>query len=65
MLFHSVTPNLTNGGAISCASCHPEGREDGTTWHFVEGNRQTPPLWGGLSETAPLEQGDLEEIERP
>jgi YVTN family beta-propeller protein len=54
VLFHSVTPNLTNAGAISCASCHPEGREDGTTWHFVEGNRQTPPLWGGLSDTAPL-----------
>lgn len=54
VLFHSVTPNLTNNGAVSCASCHPEGREDGTTWHFVEGDRQTPPLWGGLSETAPL-----------
>ncbi len=53
-LFHAVNEDLTVGGAISCASCHPGGMADGTSWEFVEGRRQTPALWGGLMDTMPL-----------
>jgi DNA-binding beta-propeller fold protein YncE/mono/diheme cytochrome c family protein len=52
-LFNAITPQMTRDGAISCASCHPGGHDDGTTWSFAEGPRQTPPLWGGLSDTMP------------
>jgi cytochrome c553 len=53
-LFHSVDARLTQNGAISCASCHPGGGDDGTTWAFAEGPRQSPALWGGLLGTEPF-----------
>lgn len=53
-LFHSVDQRLTQNGAISCASCHPGGGDDGTTWSFAEGPRQSPALWGGLLGTEPF-----------
>lgn len=53
-LFHAVDENLTRMGAISCASCHPGGGDDGTTWSFAEGPRQSPPLWGGILGTEPF-----------
>jgi cytochrome c peroxidase len=41
-------------GGIACASCHPGGRQDGHTWHFTEGPRNTPLLAGRhLTMTAP------------
>jgi mono/diheme cytochrome c family protein len=43
-----------HGGGISCATCHFEGRDDGTTWVFPDGPRQTPSLAGPVSETAPV-----------
>jgi len=40
--------------AISCSSCHLEGREDSHVWNFPDGPRQTPSLAGrGLLETQP------------
>ncbi len=43
------------GGGIACASCHPEGGEDGRTWTFVGiGPRRTQPLRGGVLATAPF-----------
>jgi YVTN family beta-propeller protein len=53
-LFHAVDQRLTQNGAISCASCHPGGSDDGTTWSFSEGPRQSPPLWGGITGTEPF-----------
>ena len=53
-LFHSVGPELSRSGAIACASCHPGGGDDGTTWTFAEGPRQSPPLWGGIMGTEPF-----------
>ncbi|MDP2344044.1 MAG: PQQ-binding-like beta-propeller repeat protein [Deltaproteobacteria bacterium] len=53
-LFHAVDQRLTQNGAISCASCHPGGGDDGTTWSFAEGPRQSPALWGGLIGTEPF-----------
>lgn len=49
-LFHAGTPSF-----VACASCHPEGGEDGHTWDFTGiGLRRTQTLTGGLLETAPF-----------
>jgi hypothetical protein len=48
-LFHGSTANT-----ISCASCHPEGGEDGHVWSLPEGLRRTPSLRGGLIGTEPF-----------
>jgi hypothetical protein len=49
------------GGGVACASCHPEGGEDGRTWSFVcLGPRRTQSLRGGLSGTEPFHwDGDM------
>jgi mono/diheme cytochrome c family protein len=49
-LFHADA-----GGGIACASCHPEGGEDGRSWQFaMMGARRTQSLRGGISQTAPF-----------
>jgi hypothetical protein len=55
-LFH-----VDAGGGIACASCHPEGGEDGRTWSFAcLGPRRTQSLRGGLSGTEPFHwDGDM------
>jgi cytochrome c553 len=56
-LFHEVT-----SVGVSCASCHPEGGEDGHTWDFSPiGPRRTQTLLGGLSGHEPFHwNGDQE-----
>jgi mono/diheme cytochrome c family protein len=53
-----------SGGGIACASCHPEGGEDGQTWRFADtGVRRTQALHVGLGDTAPFHwAGDLENV---
>ena len=55
-LFH-----MDPGVGIACASCHPEGGEDGRVWRFEHvGPRRTPALRGGILATAPFHwAGDL------
>jgi hypothetical protein len=49
-LFH-----LDAGGGLACASCHPEGTDDGRVWNFSDfGERRTQPLDVGLFNTAPF-----------
>jgi hypothetical protein len=49
-LFHAQTPS-----GLACASCHPEGRDDGHVWQFIpDGARRTQNLTGGLLATAPF-----------
>jgi cytochrome c peroxidase len=48
-LFHTATFNQ-----IACASCHPEGGDDGHVWQFTAGARRTPSLRGGLTGTEPF-----------
>lgn len=49
-LFHQATPS-----GVACASCHPEGQEDGRTWTFQGlGARRTQPLDLRLSQSAPF-----------
>jgi hypothetical protein len=45
---------LNSGIGLACASCHPEGDEDGHTWHFSTGLRRTQPLAGGVLSRAPF-----------
>ncbi|HEX2730119.1 MAG TPA: hypothetical protein VHM70_00885 [Polyangiaceae bacterium] len=57
----------TTARGIACAHCHPEGEEDGVTWHFAaDGLRRTQSLAGRISATAPLhwrgERQDMGEL---
>jgi hypothetical protein len=54
-LFHADVHGL------ACASCHPEGGEDGRVWKFSPiGARRTPSLRGGITGTEPFHwDGDL------
>jgi hypothetical protein len=56
---------LNTGGNISCASCHPEGGDDGHTWAFASvGYRRSQSLAGGVSASAPFHwSGDLANFE--
>ncbi len=52
-LFHSsVDPRIAIDGR-ACASCHPDGRDDGLTWATPEGPRRTISLVGRLDVSAP------------
>ncbi len=45
---------LSGTGAMACAACHPEGRNDGLSWR-IEGKRlQTPLLGGRMVDTHPF-----------
>ena len=52
------------GNGLACASCHPEGGEDGRVWTFQKiGARRTQSLRGGVLATAPFHwNGDLKDI---
>ena len=48
-MFHTETPV-----SLACASCHPEGRDDGLTWTFDQlGKRRTQSVAGHILERAP------------
>ena len=52
-LFHG-NPEVVQTG-IACASCHPEGRDDGHVWNFsTVGARRTQSLVGFSTDTAPF-----------
>ena len=54
VLFHAAGDTRISRDGRACASCHPDGREDGITWPTPNGRRQTPMLAGRLGEdTAP------------
>ena len=55
-LFHLATI-----GGIACASCHPEGHEDGQVWTFAGfGSRRTQAINGGIKGTEPFHwSGDM------
>ncbi|WP_437968270.1 c-type cytochrome [Sorangium sp. So ce260] len=61
-LFHSGDDGHM---AIACASCHPEGQDDGRSWSFKPiGLRRTQSLAGGILETAPLHwDGDMTDLD--
>jgi mono/diheme cytochrome c family protein len=53
-IFHASTNRALSSDGRACASCHPDGRDDGLTWASPDGPRQTPMLAGRLAETAPF-----------
>ncbi len=52
-LFHAAGDPRLSGDGRACASCHPDGRDDGLTWSTPDGPRQTPILAARLADTAP------------
>lgn len=60
---HEIFHRATDSG-LSCASCHPEGTDDGHVWVFENlGKRRTQPLDVGLAGTAPFHwDGDMEDM---
>lgn len=64
-IFHGATDRRISADGRACASCHPDGRDDGLSWPTPSGARQTPMLAGRLLEaTRPYGwQGDAESIE--
>lgn len=48
-LFHAAAP-----AGLACASCHPEGGDDGHVWTVAGKVRRSQPLQGGVTETAPF-----------
>ena len=58
------------GAGIACASCHPEGGEDGRIWKFRNKDgllevRRTQNLRGGVMATAPFHwNGDLPSMDK-
>jgi mono/diheme cytochrome c family protein len=55
LFFAADDPAMTSvNGGVSCSTCHVEGRNDGFTWSFVDGVRQTPSLAGGIGDTGPF-----------
>jgi mono/diheme cytochrome c family protein len=55
-LFH-----MNSGAGLACASCHPEGRDDGHLWQFDPiGSRRTQAIPPGFLSTAPFHwSGDM------
>jgi DNA-binding beta-propeller fold protein YncE len=53
VLFHSADPAISQRGALACASCHPDGREDGLSWKIETNTLQTPLLAGRVVGTHP------------
>jgi DNA-binding beta-propeller fold protein YncE len=51
-IFHSSSDEVSVFG-LTCASCHPNGRQDKRVWSMHLGPRQTPMLAGRLDGTAP------------
>jgi mono/diheme cytochrome c family protein len=50
--------HLGTMGGIACASCHPEGHEDGHVWQFTDlGARRTQSIAGGILGTEPFHWG--------
>jgi len=52
-LFHASNDRRISKDGRACASCHPNGRDDGLVWSTPGGPRQTPMLAGRLPDTAP------------
>lgn len=53
LFFSSSSPELARDQWVSCAVCHLDGLQDGRTWPFVDGPRNTLPI-RGLAQTAPF-----------
>ncbi len=56
--------HASSGGRIACASCHPEGGDDGHVWNLGGSLLRTQPLAGTLASTAPYHwEGSMPTLE--
>jgi len=53
-LYHATGDHRISREGFACASCHPDGRDDGLTWATQDGPRNAPMLAGRLDGTAPF-----------
>ncbi len=53
VLFHAAGDLRLSGDGRACASCHPDGRDDGITWATPEGPRRSIMLAGKVTATPP------------
>ncbi len=64
-IFHAASDHRLSADGRACASCHPDGRDDGRVWKTPDGPRQTMMLAGRLADTAPYgwsrQSGTLQE----
>lgn len=51
---------ISDSGTMACASCHPDGRQDGLSWRLGGAILQTPMLAGRLGGTEPYKWGGLD-----
>jgi len=54
VLFASASAAVSQGGALACQSCHPDGRADGLSWRIEKNELQTPLLTGRMVGTHPF-----------
>jgi hypothetical protein len=54
VLFHASIPQVSQRGAMACATCHPDGRADGLSWRIEKHSLQTPILAGRVTGTGPF-----------
>jgi mono/diheme cytochrome c family protein len=52
---------ISDLGVMACASCHPEGRQDGLSWRLGKSIVQTPMLAGRIAGTAPYKWSGADE----
>ncbi|MBX3259056.1 MAG: hypothetical protein KF782_05005 [Labilithrix sp.] len=64
-LFHRAGNTKISKDGRACASCHPDGRDDGLVWSTPDGPRQTILLAGRVERASPFgwlgKHGSLEE----
>ena len=53
-LFHRTFDPRISADGRACASCHPDGRDDGLTWSTPEGPRQSIMLAGRVAGSEPF-----------
>ncbi|MEZ4432083.1 MAG: hypothetical protein R3F65_06685 [bacterium] len=68
-IFHDATDtHLTPSGVVACATCHPQGGEDGLAWFLHHDTiprklRRTPPAHGARAALAPYHwDGEFDDI---
>jgi DNA-binding beta-propeller fold protein YncE len=65
VLFHTSGDDRISGDGRACASCHPDGRDDGLVWSTPEGPRRSIMLAGRLEDTAPFSwQGNAPTVQK-
>jgi DNA-binding beta-propeller fold protein YncE len=64
-LFHKTGDARISSDGRACASCHPDGRDDGLVWSTPDGPRRSIMLAGRLADTAPYSwQGNAESVQK-